>query len=184
MSTNTTEPNTIYIGNTLEWEKTFNDYLATKYTLTYYFRGLTGSFNIVASANVDAFSVSVSSSTTGNYIAGNYDWEARVSETNGDEVYSLSFGRVEVKKSLSAQSSGYDPRSHSEKLLDTIKSVLEGSIKKADVQSFSIGGRSISKISDPELVKLRNKLSWEVYLEKGAENLNQNRPNYSTLRIR
>ena len=158
---NSNEPNIIIAGDSISWTKSITKYPATIYKLTYYFRGV-GSFDIEATANGNDYLVSINPTTSGAYSAGLYSWESKISKISGGEVYTIASGKTLVKASLTTQSIGYDPRTYNEKLLDAITSLLDNTASKADVLSFSIGGRSISKMDYSELLKLQSKLKWKV----------------------
>jgi len=59
---------------------------------------------------------------------------------------------------------------HARNMLNAIEAVLEGRIT-ADVESYSIAGRSITKIPVSELLVLRSKYKAEVQSQEAAENV-------------
>ena len=69
------EPEKVTAGVTWKWKKTFSDYPASEWTLTYYLRknGATAtSFN--ATADGDTHLVTVAAATTAAYASGIYDF--------------------------------------------------------------------------------------------------------------
>jgi hypothetical protein len=60
--------------------------------------------------------------------------------------------------------------SHATTMLAAIESVLEGRIT-ADVEQYTIAGRSITKIPVEELLKLRSLYRSEVNAEKAADRI-------------
>ena len=77
-----TEPQQAQAGTTWQWEVTYTDYKASTYTLTYYFREVTGkySFDITATNNNDTFRVTVPKATTSAYAPGVYSGQGFVDD--------------------------------------------------------------------------------------------------------
>ena len=65
---------------------------------------------------------------------------------------------------------GTDPRSHAEIMVDKIETVLQGRAD-ADVLSYSINGRSLSKMPPNELVEWRDYYKREFLMEKRKERI-------------
>lgn len=61
---------------------------------------------------------------------------------------------------------------HAQRMLDAIEAALEGRVT-ADVQSYQISGRSITKIPIAELMTLRKQYMVEVANERVATELEQ-----------
>jgi hypothetical protein len=80
----------------------------------------------------------------------------------------IATGRVMVHPDPTAITAGSDLRTHAEKVLEAIEAVLE---KRAttDQQSYTIAGRSISRIPVGELLMLRDKYKQEVKDQKFAD---------------
>ena len=76
-----------------------------------------------------------------------------------------------------------DPRSHSEIMLAKIESLLEGKAD-ADVSSYSIAGRSLTKMTFQELVDARNYFSGKVVSEKAKLDAENHRPTSATIKVR
>jgi hypothetical protein len=170
--TNSCVPYQIIAGDTLEWTASYSDYPASAWTLTYYFRGLLGSFDITAAqvGATDSYIISEAIATTVNFVAGDYEWEAYVGD--GSERFRVDCGKSVVTASLSTQSAGYDPRSDNEKILDSITAVLQGKASQ-DVLSYSINGRSLTKMGFEDLVKTQNHYKWLVELENRNKRFKQ-----------
>lgn len=151
------EPYEVIAGDTWKWDKSLADYKPSdSWALSYSFRSKTGTgFNISASANSanDGWNIVVAKTTTTSYSAGEYDWQAYVSK--GTERFFVDSGKLVILTNLNAAatSSTTDLRSHAKKMVDTIQSVLEGRID-SDVENYSIGGRSITKIPVTELIAI------------------------------
>ena len=161
------EPYDAIAGDTWKWNKTLADYKPSEsWVLTYSFRSKTGTgFNITASANSanDGWEIVAGKNSTVTYTAGEYDWAAYVAKSG--ERFLVDSGKLVIKTNIEAvsTSSTGDLRSHAKKMVDNIQAVLEGRID-SDVENYTIGGRSISKIPITELVTLLN--TYEEKLEE------------------
>jgi len=91
------EPDEIVAGDTIKWKRSFSDYPASTWTLTYALRSVATSstaIELTATDDDDDHSVNVLAATTGAWIAGDYAWDAYV--TNGTE---RKKGRQRIDKS-------------------------------------------------------------------------------------
>ena len=162
------EPLTLIAGDTVRWDREdLPDYPASVWTLSYYFVKTNDQITITASANGDYFRVVVAASVTANYPPGIYKWNAYVSK--GAERYKVDEGTLEIKADYVAQTTGYDDRSHVKKTLDAIEAVIEGRATQ-DHLSYSIAGRSITKISPEELIRW-----WSFYKQQYRKELDAER---------
>ena len=153
----TTEPEKIVAGDRLIWKRTdlHADYANSAYTLKYSARlEGTGSteIEITASASGDDYLVEIASAVTANYTAGTYRWQAYITRTSDAQRLTLDSGTFEVLANRDASTA--DPRSHARIMVEKIESVLEGRAA-GDVNSYSINGRSLTKIPIPELLQFR-----------------------------
>ena len=73
--------------------------------------------------------------------------------------------------------------SHAATMLAAIESVLEGRIT-ADIESYSIAGRQITKIPLSELLVIREKYKAEVAREDAAERLKMGLKSKKTIKVR
>jgi hypothetical protein len=155
-------PATLRAGDTIEWDESIPDYPATDgWTLAFqlYAYGKTP-ITITASADGAGYSISVAPSTTRNWVAGLYSWQAYVYNMAGSsaivEKHTLYSGSVIILPDLTQSSSTTDNRSIIKRTLDNIEAVLENRAS-TDVLSYTIssgsGSRSLSKMSKEELVK-------------------------------
>lgn len=92
-------------------------------------------------------------------VAGLYTYS--IVAENGLSRVLIETGQVTVKPDPSAIVTGTDTRLYQERLIAAIESVLEGKITK-DASSYSIAGRSITKIPIQELLDTRDKLKREL----------------------
>ena len=76
-----------------------------------------------------------------------------------------------------------DPRIHAEKMVAKIESLLEGKAD-SDVSSYSIAGRSLTKLSFQELVDARDYYRREVVKHKNDSLVKRGKKNGSTIQVR
>jgi len=149
-----TEPLEFYSGETVKWKRTdLSDYQAPTWTL-YYTLQKTGTriqFNSSQDGSTASHLISLTPATTAGYTVGLYHWvvEAR----DGTDVYVVDEGYLEIKTDFAEQSSGYDDRSVAKKMVDAYESLFSNQITNSTLEqlSYSIAGRSISKMSASEI---------------------------------
>lgn len=174
-----TEPNEFYIGDKIEWDiETFQngfditDFPSSSYTLTYYFWSSgTAVTSANAAANGTTYRMTILPATSNNYTAGFYKYKAQVYNAAGTEKYTVREGTFEILAKPSSMVAT-DARSHIKKVHELIKSLLEGRVTK-EADSISIGGRSLTRIPIPELIKLERQYSYLVKNEEKQEKINK-----------
>ena len=182
----TIEPEKIVAGDRLIWERTnLNaDYDNSAFTLKYSarFEG-TGSteIEITASASGDDYLVEVASATTASYTVGTYRWQMYITRNSDSQRLTLDSGTWEVVANRDAATT--DPRSHARIMVGKIESVLEGRAD-ADVSSYSINGRSLTKIAIPELMEWRDRYKSEYLREVRKERVRNGIATGSTVQVR
>ena len=82
-----------------------------------------------------------------------------------------------------ATGSAYDPRTHARRVLDLIEAAMEGRIPNG-MESYTIGGRSISKIPLNQLRELYEKYKQDVIMEEQAERLANGRRSGKNIGVR
>ena len=166
-----TEPAKIKAGDLTQWKRTDlgTDYANSSYTLEYSARlEGTGSteIEISATASGDDYLVSIGKSTTANYTVGIYHWQAYIYRNSDSERITLDSGTWEVVRNNDASTA--DPRTHAKIMVEKIESLLEGRAD-ADVSSYSIAGRSLTKLSIDELMTWRDRYKAEYQRELRRE---------------
>ena len=167
-------PSSLRAGDTVSWNDSSSDYPATSgWTLEYAIRAYSKSpITITASANNADYAVSIPVSTSKNWASGNYTWQAYVYKASNNEFtekHTLATGQVEILPNLTQVGTQTDLRSHAKKVLDAIETLLEGKALAGDALSYSIAGRSISKMSPEELITWRSFYKTEYQKELQAE---------------
>ena len=165
----TQEPDTIVIGDRLVWRRDdiADTYPTSTFALTYEFHKDSGGggshqFEITATEADSTYFIEVGSSTTASYTDGDYIWNAYITRSADSERIRIDTGRSTVVLNLA--NTNADLRSHAKKVLDNIEAVLENRAS-IDQSSFSIAGRSLSRMSIDELLTFRDRYHAE-YLEE------------------
>ena len=151
------EPITIYKGETVVWNrKDLTDYPVGSYAMSWVARlesnGGT-SFTATVTEVDDYYKFTLDNSATGGFTTGDYFWVLKVTQSSDSEELILETGKITVKDNYFGSTG--DTRSHAKIMLDKIESILEGRAD-ADVSSYSIQGRSLSKIGIAELLQWRD----------------------------
>lgn len=140
-----TEPNSIFAGDTVKWTKTLSDYPSSDgWTLWYSFRGPSELPDQTAAASGSGYLLTIPVSATTPLLAGTYNWTARVSKAG--ETHTVARGVLTVTLVV-----GAIVQSHNEKMLAAINAALEGRVV-ADMQQYTIGGRMVTKIPFEKLM--------------------------------
>ncbi len=161
-------PNKLAAGDTWRWLRSFSEYPAPTWTVTYYFENSAKQFSAAASASGTDHSVTVAAPTTADIPPGRYRWTAKATDGSIVETIENENGWLEVEPNLAATGTR-DHRSWARRTLDAIEATLEGKAS-SDQLAMSINGRSISRIPLPELTQWRTQLRQEVKTEEGGSN--------------
>lgn len=158
-------PSAVYAGDTLLMLLTEADYPASAgWSLTFEFRRKEGALiSFTSTASGDLHSFTVAKDTTLGWIAGDYKGQCYASD--GTQRFTVWTGTLSVFPDFSTQVENYDTRTHAEKVLDAIKTVLEGKATR-DVLNTTIAGQSIGRMSFTELLQARAFYEHEVNNER------------------
>lgn len=182
----TTEPERLIAGDLWQWKRTDlgADYDNASYTLKYSARlENSGSTEIQITATADSsdYLVSVAAATTADYTVGDYHWQAYITRNSDSERLTIDRGTFEVFANRDAATT--DPRTHAKIMIDKIESLLEGRAD-ADVASYSIAGRSLTKLTVEELADWRTRYRIEYLREVRAERARNGVGTGSTVHVR
>jgi hypothetical protein len=158
-------------GDTLSFDTTVVDYPASDgWTLTYRLvpTGTGTVITFTASANGDAYAVSVSAATTANWAAGDYSWSSYVSLSG--ERYTVEQGFLTISPNPATYAAGTDLRSHARIVLDAVEAVIEGRAS-LDQEEYTINGRSLKRTKLEDLLKFRAFYKMELAKEEAAKDL-------------
>jgi len=148
------EPLSFHAGATVKWKRTdLSDFPASTWTLYYTFNKDGTRIQVTSSQDGTTanHSVSLTPATTAAYTVGVYHWT--VEARDGTDVYIVDSGICEILTDFAEQSSGYDDRSISKKMVDAYEALFAKQITNLDLEqlSYSIAGRSISKLGADQL---------------------------------
>ena len=176
-------PTCITAGDTAQWIIALTNYLPANWTLTYVLVSASGvPITIVASDNGDGrWAISVPAATTQTWTPGFYQWQAYIS--SGAERHQVMRGRLEIKANYQAQTQAFDPRSTVKITLDALQAMLQGKAS-IDQSSYTIQGRSLSRMKPEELIKWYEFYSELYEKEVQAERVNQGRSGPTKVLVR
>lgn len=167
----TIEPAEVRAGDTVTWLKSLASYPASIWTLYYRLINATAKIDITASASGDAHLVSVPTTTSDDWTAGDYAYIAWV--TDGTNRVTVAQGRMTVLPNLAAvTAAGYDSRTHAKKMLDAIDAALLSlsSGERLAVVEADIVSRKF-KYDFNGLQRLRSIYAAEVRAEENSERI-------------
>ena len=179
-------PRSIVIGDLVQFKLTqfSTDYPNTSHSMTFMARSGTGAnveFSIAASNSGDDYLFSASSAATSAFVAGLYHYQIEILETSSNNRLILDQGELDVTVDLDVNA--VDPRTHAEKMLQKIEAVLENRAD-ADVSSYSIAGRSLTKMSPEELLTWRDNYRREVKAYRRKLDVKHGRKTSSSILMR
>jgi hypothetical protein len=181
------EPETVTVGDFIQWKKTAlaGHYDPTLYTATYVARisgGGNAEIQIEGTDGGGYFYFAVSSVDSANFISGYYYWQLEIVRNSDSERVVVDRGNFTTVDDLDVNQA--DPRSHAEIMLTKIESLLSGRAD-ADVSSYSIAGRSLSKLSFQELIDAKAYYQGEVNKERREQDIKAGRgAGKSTIQVR
>lgn len=159
------EPSDFVVGARWAWKRSeiTEAYPTASYTLKYVFahQSQVGSFTITASKVSSAHVVEVPIATTTTYKAGDYLWKAVIVRDSDSEEVVVDEGYAELKRQSGEVSS------HVYTTLKNIRATIEGKASK-DQLSYTINGRSLTRYSFEELMKLEKEYLARWNREKAA----------------
>lgn len=179
----TTEPLEIVVGDYIQWRRTDlgTDYPNDEYTATYVARITGGGANeitLVGTAYNSDYLFTVDSVTSTDFDPGYYHWQLEIVRDSDSNRIVVDRGTFTAIVDLDVNQS--DPRTHAEIMVDKIETVLRGRAD-ADVLSYSISGRSLSKMTPDELVQWRDYYKRELIMEQRKERVRRGLPTGATI---
>ena len=163
-----------------------NNITSGTYTLTWYARTNTASegATIVGVAESDGWRVTVPSSTTTNFDAVLWTWQAIT--TAGALQHTAGRGQFTVKAPLgyTGTPGAFDDRSRAEIDLEKVEAAIRTLAEGGVVQEYTIGNRSLKRYKMTELLQLRDTLKAEVDRERRAVKVRQGLGNPGVTRVR
>ena len=153
----TTEPEKFAIGDFVQWkrEDLVDDYPTATHSATWIARlasGTSSEITVNATETSTYYLFSIPSATSSGFTQGHYHWQLEITETSSGNRIIVDTGTLDIEYDLDVN---VDPRSHAQIMIDKIESILQGKAD-ADVSSYSINGRSLTKMSFQDLIDARD----------------------------
>ncbi len=153
----TIEPEKFAIGDFVQWkrEDLVGDYPTATHSATYIARLASGTnteITVNATETSTYYLFSIPSATSSGFSQGHYHWQLEITETSSGNRIIVDTGTLDIEYDLDVN---VDPRSHAQIMIDKIESILQGKAD-ADVSSYSINGRSLTKMSFQDLIDARD----------------------------
>lgn len=167
-------PSVINAADSVSWlddattDNLGNPIAPPSWSLTYIINGAT-TLTLSGVQSGTGWVTSITSAQSTNLTAGTYYWQAFA--TNGSSRVTLGAGQLQVKANLAAAAANFDGRSQARKDLDAVQSAIRSMISGGGVQEYTIGNRSIRKMSVESLLMLETKLKHEVAREERAQRM-------------
>lgn len=180
------EPLKVVVGDFIQWKKAklAESYPTSQYSAEYVARVTAGGSSEIKLAAIERptyYLFQVSSAVSEGFSPGYYHWQLEVTQTSSGNRLVVERGEFEAIPDL--DNNGADPRTHAEIMLDKIEALLQGRADK-DVTSYSINGRSISKMSIADLLQWRDYYRKEVAKERNDNAIALGRPTKTTMKVR
>lgn len=152
---------TILAGDTFTHTLENDDYDGT-YTAHLKLRGAS-TINIAGTKSDGVYTFTETAANTAAWTVGKYLYVIYVSDGTTEKTLETGSVDIEYRPDLNPAS---DIRTHAEKTLDAIEAVIEGRAT-VDQQSYTIKGRTLTRMSLDDLLKFRQIYRNEVRREQG-----------------
>ena len=157
-------PKEIVVGDFVLFKNTTlgTDYDNSSHTLKFVAKSLNSTnteISATATASDDDYLFTLGINTTQTYTPGDYRYQLEMLRNSDSARIIVETGELKIIGDLDEIA---DPRSHAEIMLDKIEAVMENRAD-GDLSSYSIAGRSLSKLSPEEL------LTWLDYYRRKAK---------------
>lgn len=182
----TTEPAEFVVGDFVQWKRTdlSGDYPNTAYTATYISRDAAGGgheFQVTGTASGDDYLFTILGTASSAFDAGHHHWHLEIVRNSDSERIVIDQGHWDVNEDIDVN--GTDPRTFAEIMVDKIETILKGKAD-SDVGSYSIAGRSLTKMTFAELEDARDKYMGIYNREKSNEAVKRGKPSPNTIKVR
>ena len=180
------EPREVVVGDFLQWKRSdlVSDYPTSEYTAEYVARisgGGETEIKLAGTGYTDYYLFTVSSADSADFAPGEYFWQLEITQTSSGNRVVVDRGMFTAIHDLDSNQA--DPRIHAEIMLHKIETILEGKAD-SDVGSYSIAGRSLTKLSFDELMTARDRYKAEVVAFNNKELVKKGKANGSTIKVR
>lgn len=180
------EPLEIVVGDFIQWKRSdlVQDYPLASYSAQYVAR-ITGGGSteiILPATETDGtYLFTVDSATSADFVSGFYYWQLEVIQTATSNRIVVDRGEFTAIADLDVN--GADPRSHAQIMIGKIESILQGKAD-SDVGSYSIAGRSLTKMSFAELMDARDQYKAEFHQQVIKDRVRRGKSTGATVKVR
>lgn len=177
-------PSEIFAGDSASWDDNpttdnlGNEISSSSWTLKYVISGATA-LTLTAVANGTGWRTAISKSESATLGAGSFYWQAYAE--SGSSRVTLGSGRITVRAAAGNAVSG---KSQARQDLDAVQAAMRAMIAGGAVSEYTVGNRSVRKMSMADLIQLEAKLKREVMAEEKAENIANGIGNPSNILVR
>lgn len=167
-NTLTTEPTKLRAGDSIAWTKSFGTYTsANGYQLKYRLIGSAGVASAISAvASDDAWTATITKAISVTLAAGTYTLVGWMEK--GLERITVSETSIQILVNLVDATTATDTRSHARKTLALLETAIE-SYAVRPVEQISIAGRTWTRPSLEQLLRLRSKYAKLVRIEVEKE---------------
>lgn len=172
-------PNQIAQGEDLAWRDSnlkgtdpttgrLIDFSPNTHSLSYSIRGATA-LDLTAVADGSDFLTTIDETQSQSLTPGINFFQCYATSNGKRQI--VGAGQITVVANLATVTTAYDGRSQTQKMLDAVNAAILAIAEGGAVQSYSIKGRSLSKMPISELLTLRDRLKVQLVREKAAESV-------------
>lgn len=172
-------PSSIVVGDTIAWRDNnlkaidpstgrLTEISPATHTLSWAIRGATA-LDLVATGDNGEFLTICTNTQSDNLSPGVNFFQAYATSNGNRQV--VGSGQITVSASLESVNTAFDGRTETQKMLDAVNGAIQAIVDGGAVQSYSIKGRSLSKMPMTELLMLRDRLKVQVVRETAAEKI-------------
>lgn len=181
------EPTEIVVGDFIQWKKALiaQDYPTATHSAEYVARitgGGASEIKIAATEVNGYYLFTVDSVTSADFVVGQYHWQLEITETASGNRIVVERGEFEAIPDLDVNNT--DPRTHAEKMVPLIETILETKAAGGDVSSYSIAGRSANKMTYEELVQARDYYKAELNRHRRELLIKRGKASSNTVKVR
>lgn len=132
------------------------------------FRGNGASLDLTGVADgAGGWDFTLTTANSADLAAGVTYWQAYATKT-GQKI-TIGSGQLKVLPNLVDEGETFDGRSQAKKDLEAVQVAMRAMISGGAVQEYTIGNRSVRKMTMADLIALENQLKREVVKEESAE---------------
>lgn len=180
------EPEEVVVGDFIQWKRSdlVSDYPTATHSAEYVARITGGGVSEIKLAGTETdtyYLFTVDSVTSADFVPGYYHWQLEITETASGNRIVVDRGTFSAVVDLDVNNS--DPRTHAEIMIGKIESILQGKAD-SDVANYSVGNRSLTKMSFEELMKARADYKAELSREKNTERAKNGDATSQTILVR